>query len=272
MKVDKMSRHPREYSKAGVYHVMLRGNERKNIIIDHYDKEKFINTIFKVKKNNVFKLYAYCIMSNHVHLIIKEEKEQISDIMKKIAVSYAYYFNCKYKRVGHVFQDRFKSEAIENEAYLLSVIRYVHNNPEKAEICRKETYSWSSYHNYVEISAKKAILPEVKEILELFSDDKIKGVQEFIHFSNEKDKKNFLELDEKKKLEVNEGNVKEYINGYLKLKNLRKEDLNKKEYKRQREDLIKQLIRKSSLSKRRIAFFSGTNREIVRKMSVEPSP
>ena len=108
---------------------MLRGNERKDIFIDEEDKKKFIKTVIQKKADKAFKLYAYCIMNNHLHLVIQEQKEPISRIIKKIATSYAYYFNAKYKRVGHLFQDRYKSETIEDEPYLLSVIRCVHNNP-----------------------------------------------------------------------------------------------------------------------------------------------
>ncbi len=73
-------------------------------------------------------------MDNHVHIVIKEQKDTISRIMKRIGASYAHYYNKKYKRVGHVFQDRYKGETIEDEKYLLAVIRYIHNSPKKAGI------------------------------------------------------------------------------------------------------------------------------------------
>jgi putative transposase len=142
-------RYPRQYSKTGIYHIMLRGNERKDIFIDEEDKGKFIKIIFKKKADEAFKLYAYCLMDNHLHLVIKEQKETISQIIKKIATSYAYYFNHKYKRVGHLFQDRYKSETIEDEAYLLSVIRYVHNNPEKAVFSFLDDFLYRSLNSLV---------------------------------------------------------------------------------------------------------------------------
>ena len=104
-----MPRYPRRYSKTGIYHIMLRGNERKDIFVDKQDKKKFIMTVIQKKANEAFKLYAYCIMDNHLHLVIKEQNEPISQIVKKITTSYAYYFNNKYKRVGHLFQDRYRS-------------------------------------------------------------------------------------------------------------------------------------------------------------------
>ena len=267
-----MPRYPRQYSKTGIYHVMLRGNERKDIFIDEEDKEKFIKIVFKKKADEAFKLYAYCMMDNHLHLVIKEQKETISQIIKKIAISYVYYFNHKYKRVGHLFQDRYKSETIEDEAYLLSVIRYVHHNPEKAEIAKKEKYKWSSYPHYIDQLNHHAELPEITEILEMFSSDIEKALEEFIHFSNQYEEKNFLEIKETIKSKIDEENVNEYINKYLKSRHLKKEDLKKREYAKQKEELIRQLTKGLNLSKRKIAILIGVNRETVRKVSEEPSP
>lgn len=251
---------------------MLRGNERKDIFIDNEDKEKLIKIILHKKADETFKLYAYCIMDNHLHLIVKEQKETISQIIKKIAISYAYYFNNKYKRVGHLFQDRYKSETIEDEPYLLSVIRYIHNNPEKAGITKKEKYKWSSYSNYtVQLNHHREI-PEIKEILKMFSSDKERALKKFIYYSNQYEEKNFLEMKETIKSEIDEENVNEFIQGYLQSRNLKKEDLRRREHTQQKKDLIQQLTKRSNLSKRKIAILIGVNRETVRKVSEEPSP
>jgi len=251
---------------------MLRGNERKDIFIDKQDKKKFIKTVIQKKADEAFKLYAYCIMDNHVHLVIKEQKEPISRIVKKITTSFAYYFNNKYKRVGHLFQDRYKSETIEDEPYLISVIRYIHNNPEKAGISKKERYKWSSYSNYIEILGKTIELPEIKEILEIFSLDTKKALKEFINYSNKYEEKNFLEMKKIIESEINEENVEEYINEYLKSRSSKKENLKKRENVEERENLVQQLLRKSNFSRRKIAILIGVNREAVRKVSKEPSP
>jgi len=251
---------------------MLRGNERKDIFIDKQDKKKFIKTVIQKKADEAFKLYAYCIMDNHVHLVIKEQKEPISRIVKKITTSFAYYFNNKYKRVGHLFQDRYKSETIEDEPYLISVIRYIHNNPEKAGISKKERYKWSSYPNYIEILKKTIELPEIKEILEIFSLDTKKALKEFINYSNKYEEKNFLEMKKIIESEINEENVEEYIDEYLKSRSLKKENLKKRENIEERGNLVQQLLRKSNFSRRKIAILIGVNREAVRKVSKEPSP
>jgi putative transposase len=119
---------------------MLRGNNREKIFRDEEDKARMIDTLGDKKKAEEYFLYAYCVMDNHIHLIIKEGKDPIASIVKRIATSYSYYFNKKYKRIGHVFQERFKSENIEDESYLLAAIRYVHQNPVKPGIGTVDGY------------------------------------------------------------------------------------------------------------------------------------
>lgn len=96
-----------------------------------------------------FKLYAYCLMGNHIHLLIKVENDPLESIFKRICGRYAYWYNTKYDRVGHLFQDRFRSEPVENDEYFLTVLRYIHLNPVKAGLCDKpEDYCYSSYSKY----------------------------------------------------------------------------------------------------------------------------
>ena len=132
-----------------LYHVIIRGINKQDIFIDDQDKRKFIKEVFLAKEKFEFKLYAYVIMPNHVHLVIKEKQIDISKIMHRIQLAYSEYLNIKYSRVGHVFQGRFYSKNIENEEYLKSVIRYIHFNPDKAGIIRYDQYQWSSYKNYI---------------------------------------------------------------------------------------------------------------------------
>ena len=106
----------------------------------------------------------------------------------------------------------------------------------------------------------------------MFSSDIERVLKEFIHYSNKYEEKNFLEMREIVESEINEENVNEYIKGYLKSRNLKKEDLKRREHTKQKEDLIQQLKKRSNLSKRKIAILIGVNRETVRKVSKEPSP
>jgi len=143
---------------------MLRGNERRNIFLNEDDKMRFIETLYQKKQKDKFYLHAFCLMDNHVHLMISEGTEDIAKIIKRIAVSYVFYFNKKYKRVGHLFQDRFKSEIVENDAYVLSLARYIHQNPVKANLVKSPgEYKWSSYYWYLN---EKSNMPNVldKEI------------------------------------------------------------------------------------------------------------
>lgn len=133
----------------GIYHIMLRGIDGRNIFIDNEDREKFIKTLYKAKEKGKFLLYGYCLMDNHVHLLIKEG-EEIGTTIKRITVGYVQWHNNKYGRTGHLFQNRFQSEVVESESYLLVVLRYIHENPVKAKIVKKASeYEWSSYNKYI---------------------------------------------------------------------------------------------------------------------------
>lgn len=266
-----MPRTPRKYSETGIYHIMLRGNARENIFIDNQDKGKLLKIILQKRKEGLFLIYAYCIMDNHAHLILKELKEPISNSMKKITTSYAYYFNKKYNRVGHVFQDRFRSEVIKDDSYLLSVIRYVHNNPEHAVIKDKEDYQWSSYQFYISQDSK---LPETKDILKIFSTDLNEAVGMFADFSKKFEKREYLDIEKRKV--INQQDINHFMEEFLKSNNMKKNDLKNKIYSKQRDALIKELSVRFYLSIRGIAEITGVNRENVRKVlqsvSREPSP
>jgi putative transposase len=263
-----MPRLPRKYDDIGIYHIMVRGNAKQDIFIDSQDKRKFIKTIIQKRIEGLFAIYAFCIMSNHAHLIVKEEKESISKFMKRITISYAFYFNAKYDRVGHVFQDRFKSEAIKDDSYLLSAIRYVHNNPEKAGIMNKENYPWSSYKWYVSPDIDNK-LTGVSEVLKMFSLDIEESVKIFKKFSNKVETREFLDINQGRN--INKDNVEQFLNKFLNKNSMIKDDLCKKKYVKQRNDLIRTLVSNSNISRRNISEIIGLNRETVRRVSKEPS-
>ena len=145
-----MPRQARKKSKTGIYHVMLRGINQQQIFEEHEDYEKFLQLLKDCKVISEYKLFAYCLMGNHIHLLIKEDKEPIEQVVKRIATRFVYWYNIKYQRIGHLFQDRFKSECVEDDKYFLTVIRYIHQNPIKAGLCTKnEQYKYSSYKEYV---------------------------------------------------------------------------------------------------------------------------
>lgn len=132
-----------------VYHIVSRGNGRQIIFEDDEDRRFFIRTLHDYWDEAHLELYAWCLMENHFHLLVHGNTEDISIGMKKLCSVYARRFNKRTGRVGHLFQDRYDSEPIDSEAYLLSVIRYIHKNPEKGGIAPMSTYGWSSYQEYL---------------------------------------------------------------------------------------------------------------------------
>lgn len=259
-----MSRQRRKLSSSQIYHIMLRGNSGRDIFIDDEDRHRFLNILTDKKKDNEFVIYAYCLMDNHIHLLLKENKDNISHIMKRIGTAYAVYFNKKYQQNGHLFQDRFKSEVIEGELYLLAVIRYIHNNPLKARLVKlPEDYKWSSYSEYLKNRTKMVI---VEDILKLFSKNLSKALPLFMKFSQAEDNHDFLEYkeDNQAKKDINTyQKASNFRDQYLKRNHLELILLRKRRNKIFRDKLIRELKEKSILSNREIANLLEINRGIV---------
>ena len=115
-----MPKTARRKCESRIYHVMLRGINRQQIFEDREDYEKFLSVLKGVKLISGFKLYAYCLMGNHIHLLIKEEQEGLDQIFRRIGSRFVYWYNAKYDREGHLFQDRYKAEPVDCEEYLFS--------------------------------------------------------------------------------------------------------------------------------------------------------
>jgi len=144
-----MSRQARKKSESGIYHVMVRGINKEPIFRAVEDRLRYLEILSEVKESSPFVIYAFCLMDNHVHLLLQELGEPIGDTLKRIGSSYVYWFNRKYERVGHLFQGRFRSEAVEDDPYFLTVLRYIHQNPVRAKITQHcHEYPWSSYAVY----------------------------------------------------------------------------------------------------------------------------
>ena len=180
-----MPRQARKRAESGIYHVMLRGIDRQMIFEDSEDCLYFIDILQQCREECGFKLYAYCLMGNHVHILLKVEEESIETIFKRIGGRYVYYYNVKYRRVGHLFQDRFKSEPVENDTYLLTVLRYIHQNPIKAKLCTKiGEYPYSSYAEYLHESN----MIDTEFVLRILPH------KEYIRFNNEPSTDKCLEI------------------------------------------------------------------------------
>jgi len=185
-----MSRQARVKSVTGIYHVILRGINKQNVFDDHEDKKRFIDTLLYYKRISGYEVYSYCLMDNHIHLLIREKNEFIAQIIKRISSSYVYWYNQRYDRCGHLFQERFKSEAVDSNEYFLTVLRYIHQNPVKAGIAKNsEDYLWSSYNEYTGYPR----IVDTDFPLGLFSEDKVRAIDLFKGYIDEKSADDCLE-------------------------------------------------------------------------------
>ncbi|RII28432.1 MAG: hypothetical protein CXR31_00675 [Geobacter sp.] len=131
------------------YHVTARGNEQKDIFKSKREREKFLFYLEVATERYGAVIHAYCLMSNHYHLMLETPQGNLSQIMKHINSSYTTYYNVKRKRAGHLLQGRYKAILVEADAYATELSRYIHLNPVKAGIAEKpEDYPWMSYHSY----------------------------------------------------------------------------------------------------------------------------
>lgn len=145
-----MPRTIRKKSHSNIYHVILRSVNRQQIFYDAEDYQRFLNLLVRFRTQCGYKLHAYCLMGNHIHLLMQTQDEDLSLIFRRIGASYVYWYNAKYNRTGHLFQDRYKSEPVDSERYYLTVLRYIIRNPVKAGICiRPEDYEYSSGKEYI---------------------------------------------------------------------------------------------------------------------------
>ncbi len=139
-----MARTARKLSPTGYLHLIVRGIGRQVLFEDREDHVYYLSLLRRYSTETEVTVCAYCLMENHVHLLVHDPKGHTPLLMKKLGVCYARHYNRKYERVGHLFQDRYQSEVIEDDGYFLAVYRYILNNPEKAGICRASDYEWSS--------------------------------------------------------------------------------------------------------------------------------
>ena len=179
-----MSRTARKKSSLCIYHVILRGVNQQIIFEDDSDYQQFIDILkyYKDKERCSFKLYAYCLMNNHIHLLIENTTVDLDEIMKRIAIKFVRWYNLKYQREGHLFQARYKSEPVEDMEYFKVVFRYIHQNPLRAEIQTVlGTYPWSSYRDFVILNSS---FVDVDKILSLFPSHE--DCMKYLHTTSDK--------------------------------------------------------------------------------------
>lgn len=145
-----MPRSPRFLLHKSYYHIMTRGNNRNIVFRQDEDYRYFIELIKRFKKELPFNLYHYCLMPNHTHFLIQTNKaEDFSLMMKKLNLSYFFYYKKKYGWIGHFWQDRFKSQPVGKDDYFIQCGKYIELNPTRARIVDKpDEYLYSSFNYY----------------------------------------------------------------------------------------------------------------------------
>ncbi|MEO8431104.1 MAG: transposase [Acidobacteriota bacterium] len=140
-----MARPPRLEFPGAVYHVTARGNERRSVFRDDRDREEYLARVARYRERFRFEVLAYCLMTNHVHLALRCGPIPLSRIMAGLHSTYTQWFNCRHRRVGHLFQGRYKAFLVQEDRYLVALIRYIHRNPVEAKlVARASDYPWSS--------------------------------------------------------------------------------------------------------------------------------
>ncbi len=175
-----MARKPRIHYEGALYHVIARGNNRKNVFEGENEKEEYLRIVKRYKERYGFKIYSYCIMDNHTHLLIEVEKTPLSKIMQGIQQVYTQRYNIAKKQTGHVFEQRYKAILCDKDSYLLNLVRYIHQNPIKACIKDGIEYKWSSHVEYIDQTNR--MLADKEFVLGLFSGNKKEAVKRYIDF------------------------------------------------------------------------------------------
>ena len=176
-----MPRKPRLHYHGAMYHVISRGNNRQNIFLNEKDYKAFLERLKAIREKKSFGLYAYCLMPNHIHLLIEVKKDPLSLIMQRLLTGYTAYYNGTNKKRGHLFQGRYKAILCQKNNYLMELVRYIHLNPLRAKMVKKPgDYQWSGHNSYLNKTSDGLI--EEDELLKQFSQDKAKARQLYEEF------------------------------------------------------------------------------------------
>ncbi len=241
----------RHISTLDLYHVLISGNNNEDIFLDDVDKQTMIDILFDKSKNDSYDFYAYCILYNRANFMIKPKECTLSNSMKKINMAYASYFNKKYMRSGHVFQDRFKSEAINNEDMIIPIINYIHNNPVIEGLCTTAAdYPFSSYQYYIERKEDHRIVSDIFEKVHKVMDRK--SHDPFSYF----EENNYYDTCFANMHEI----ANAILNQYLQANQITVDMIKLKDYCTYRQDLVLLIRKNTGYSIRKISDLLGINR------------
>ncbi len=171
-----MARRPRVHSTGLLYHVIVRGNQRQKTFGDDRDYQAYLERLAKYQRKFGVRVYAYCFMPNHVHLLVEVSGEPLSKFMQGLQQAYTQYFNRRHGKVGHLFQGRYHAIVCDKDEYLLGLVRYIHLNPVRAKMVRRsEQFRYSGHGDYC---GKEAKIVESSVVLKLLGGKK--GYQRFV--------------------------------------------------------------------------------------------
>ena len=165
-----MGRPPRIHFPGAIFHLISRGNDKQDIYLDDEDRRRFLSILTMMKKRHPFLLYAYCLMTNHFHLLVEVDRCEAKVFMHAILTSYSHYFNSRHNRVGHLFQCRYTSLLCQRDSYLIRLIQYIHLNPVAAGmVSHAFGWPWSGHHDYL---SERPGLTDTSFPLSLFGADR----------------------------------------------------------------------------------------------------
>ena len=177
-----MARTTRIEFEGAFYHVISRGNQKQKIFRSDADYSRYLELLVRYKDRYGFRLYAYVLMGNHIHLLVETGPAPLSKILQGIAQSYTLYFNRKYGTSGHLFQGRYKAILCDRDEYLLTLVKYTHLNPLRAKIAdRLDAYPWSSHPAYLK-RASEGDLIDPGFVLALFAKGRANAVRRYAAF------------------------------------------------------------------------------------------
>ncbi len=190
-----MARPLRIEFKGALYHILSRGNERRNIFFGDDDYKVFLGVLEEMSKRFEVDIFAYVLMSNHYHLLIRTNQPNLSKSMQWVGTTYTRRFNLKHFRSGHLFQGRFKSILVQNDAYLMQLSCYIHRNPLRAGLVnRLADYRWSSYRAYAYKASNSSWLKKDLIFSQCNGEDSYKAYREKVQKYSEEEAKVFENL------------------------------------------------------------------------------
>jgi len=189
-----MPREARKKSRSGIYHVLLRGRDGQDIFHDDEDYARFLDTLYSCKEKTGMEVYGWCLLNNHVHLLVKEGNESLSGAIKRLSVSYVWFCKSKYGTKGPVFHDRFGSEAAEQDSSLLAMVRFIHQKHVRAGLVSYPgKWKWSSCRPYYGFPGYPDGLLDEAPILSMFDSDTDLARKLFIQFNEQESSDWFMD-------------------------------------------------------------------------------